>query len=359
MIYLSILLVLIALGVYRGKSKLIMFGLLAVVMFISVNFHSGFDISNYQRTYEGMGLDYYNAEERSVLFSSLMLLLKMAGLTFYQFRIFCFLLWGTAIVLLANRFSKYPTFVIACCSMFPVLSFASQLRNGVAAAFVLFALYVLLRRRDKLGVILYTALIVVAGLIHYAAFIYLFGLLAYIRIPVSTLRTGVLIVLLVTLSIGASGILQGIVAAYVGPYYADKYLAGIEGFSPGHHVPLIIGIVLSCFFAEWSYRVCRRHASRLGREKVFFARFVFRFSLIFLAAIPLLFLTSNFYRIFQNIFILPIISAANASSVYFVAPKKHQGMAFRLVFVAFYFYVTAFYAMWQGEFLSFYNSVSF
>lgn len=359
MIYLAALLFFIALGIYRGKSKLVMFGLFAIVMFISVNFHSGFDISNYQNTYEGMSVDYNNAEERSLLFSALMLLLKLGGLSFYHFRIFCFLLWGTAVFLLATRFSKYPTFVIACCAMFPVLSFASQLRNGVAAAFVLFAIYTLLRRRDKLGVFLYTVLIVIAGLFHYAAFIYLFGLLAYIRIPLPTLRTGVVTVLLVTLAIGASGIIQGLVADYVGPYYADKYLAGIEGFSPGHHVPLIIGIVLGCLFSRWSYRVCRHHASRLGREKVFFARFVYRFSLLFLAAIPLLFLSSNFYRIFQNVFILPIISAANASSVYFVKKTMYQGVAFRLVFVAYYFYVTAFYAMWQGEFFSFYNSVSF
>ena len=336
-----------------------MFGLMAVLLFISVNFHAGFDISNYERTYEGMGADYNDHEERSVLFSAIIFLFKLVGLSFYHFRIFCFLLWGTAVILMATRFSIYPTFVIACCAMFPVLTFASQLRNGVAAAFVFFALYAFLSMRDKLGVFLYAVLIVIAGLVHYAAFIYLFGLLAYMRIPVSTLRTSVLMVIFVTLSIGASGILQGIVAAYVGPYYADKYLAGIEGFSPEHHIPLIIGIILSCLFSEWSYRVCRRHASRLGREKVFFARFVFRFSLVFLAAIPLMFLTINFYRIFQNVFLLPIISVANASSVYFVKGKKYQGTVFRLVFVAFYFFVTAYYSMWQGEFLSFYNSISF
>ena len=138
MLFFIILLFLIGLSLGNKDSKLILVLLLLLLFVLSVGPQGGFDISGYEEHYN---MPFANAEDRSYASDSLMMLAKAIGLSFKQFRMFIFFVWCIPIVLFLSKYCKYPTFVIAVCFLFPILSFSSQLRNAMAMSFFYWGLF--------------------------------------------------------------------------------------------------------------------------------------------------------------------------------------------------------------------------
>lgn len=359
MFYLLITFFVITLGILFKNAKFVFVSLYLTLFIIAVNFWSGYDISNYQLNYDSEYL-IGDSEDRSFIFAFFMAICKNAGLTFLQFRTICFLLWSTAILTVIRNFGRFPNFVFAACMIFPLLSFGSQMRNGVAVAFIYWSIFFLLRHHNKKGAILYILLVCLAGFIHNAAFIYLTGFLAITKLSTKTIRSFSILGMILLLVIVFSGSLIS-VFGYIGGEQADTYygiihlLNGAE-FNILVHPPLIIGIVINLMFSYLSVSHINKNRTYYTKNQLIFAEFTYRLNYILLTFVPLLFVSGSFYRIYQNLFILTVISLGNASSTYIVQ-GKFQGHLLRGMFLLFYFCVTYYYCWWQGEFISLFNSI--
>lgn len=359
MFYLLITFFVITLGIIYKNSKFVFASLYLVLLIIAVNFWSGYDISNYQLNYESEYL-IGDSEDRSVIFAFLMIICKNAGLTFLQFRAICFLLWSAAIVTVIRNFGRFPNFVFAACMIFPLLSFGSQMRNGVAVACIYWAIFLLLKYHNKKGNILYILLVCLAGFVHNAAFIYLTGIIAASKLSTKTIRSFSIIGMFSLLVIIFSGSLIS-VFGYIGGSQVDSYygivhlLNGAE-FNILVHPFLIIGILINLMFSYLSASHINKNRTDYAQSQLIFAQFTYRLNYVLLTFVPLLFVSGSFYRIYQNLFILTVISLSNASSTY-IAQGKFQGHLLRGAFLIFYFFVTYYYCWWQGEFIPLFNSI--
>ena len=356
MFYFGILLLFVILGILRRKSKIILICLYAILFFVSVNFTEGYDLKNYENGYNKPIIDVDDVVMyRSFYFATIISLLKLFDISFFQFRILCFFLWSISIYAFALKFSKYPTWVIALCSFFPLLTFSSQMRNGFAISIVYLAFYILFSTNKTKGKYVFTVLVVLAGLIHDISYFYLFGIIALgTKIKTGSLICFCLCFNFIFISLYSSGFLYWLVSHTLGSYYADMYFVRSDGLSISGLLRIIcifINLRFS-FFVEKFERLHRTNNSFFWT----FSRFVLRLNVLLLSTIPLLFVSMAFYRIFQNMFVLTAITVANASSHYFVKGVDHRRFL-RCAYLAFYICLTSLYHLIEGTFLEFFGSI--
>lgn len=249
MIFLAIYIFLALLCYFNGKSKVLFLCLCGLLFIITVHIQFGYDINNIRDSYETMSLT-ADVEERSAVFSALLLLCGQNGISFYEFRIIQFLCWLIPIALFVRKFSIYPALVFACCFLFPLGGFSAQMRNGIMVGFVYWGLFALFSIKGKWGKILYCLSILVAGLFHYLAFVYLIVLFAFLPINTSKLRKYSSVLCIFTFAMIKSGQLFGFIAANIGDYYADGYFSS-TGSIDFLFVILSIGLIVNCLL---SYR---------------------------------------------------------------------------------------------------------
>lgn len=350
MIFLAIYIILAFLSYFDGKSKVLFFLLCGLLFIITVHTQFGNDINNIRDSYETMLLT-ADGEERSAVFSALLLLCGQNGISFYEFRIFQFLFWLIPIALFVRKFAIYPALVFACCFLFPLGGLGAQIRNGIMVGFIYWGLFALFSIRGKWGKILYGFSILFAGLFHYLAFVYLIVLLAFLPISTSKLRKYSIVICLVVLVLIKSGQLFGFIAANIGDYYADGYFSS-TGSVDFLFVVLSVGLIVNCFLSQKYSSHILSHKTCFSQESNNFAEIIPRINYLMLALLPLLLLSGSFYRIFQNIFILTAILAFNA----FRIPRANS-LSAKIEYLVFYFFVVAFYIYWQGEFLSVFRNI--
>lgn len=356
MIYFAILFLFVIMGIIWKQSKLVLLCLFAILFVVSVSFTEGYDLKNYEY---GFNQSIVNVDDvvmyRSVFFATFISLLKLFGLSFQQFRIICFLLWSISIFAFVLKYAKYPTWVIAICTFFPLLTYSSQMRNGMAISIVYLALYYLFNKGGKNRLILYTALIVFAGLIHNISFIYLFGIIAIgDRIKTKSLLYFSITFAVVSVILYGSGLLHWVVLHTMGSYYADLYFAGTDIFlisNTHYYLEIIINLIFSIIVERYE----RNHLTDDSFMWTF-ARFVLRLNIILIAAFPALFISMAFYRVFQNMYILTAITVANTSSHYIVNGIDERAVL-RYAYLAFYLCLTVLYNLSEGTFMEFFGSI--
>lgn len=354
MFFIGLQIILIILGLYKKRSNVILYLSWVYVIFISLAFTEGADLRVYEILYEAPLVE-VDSSDKSLLFDSLVFLLKSYDINFDQFRMICAFMWAIPISLVIKKISSFPAWVMAICTLFPILTFGSQIRNGIGAAFLYWGIYSLCYAPEKIKKWFYTILIVIAGLIHYVFFFYLLGLIALgKRIKDATLVRASLIISVIGIFIVSSGMLYGVAAHYVGDYYADAYFLRNEP-DRWKIIPLAIAIIGNTIYSNNAYNFIIRRKEQLSLLYVNYARFVNRLNIILITALPLLLVTNHFFRLYQNIYILSVILVANATFSYTVS-----GRSFRIVYCCFYMiFVIAVFNFIDGGYSIFWNSISF
>lgn len=354
MIFFILILIIIGLGLIFPKSKFVLALGFLLLFIVSTHFQAGNDISNLQDSFSASNVN-SEEEERSLVFYSLFLYLNSVGFSFYQFRCIDFAIWGSAIYLLIIKYAKYPSYVISCCILFPALTFASQMRNGLSVAFFYFAIISLFNSKHKVsGIIAYILLIIVAGMFHYLGFVFLIGLVALLPISNHKLLKYILIICGLVFILYNGGILYYCVSLF-SPYYAENYFLG-QGQSVLHFVFLTSGIIVNYKFSVFTALIIKRHKNEYTTQDIHFSEFVSRLNTLSFVFLPLLWTNGSIYRIYQNLFILTVVTVANASMTY-ISGERNQGYAFRFAYFCFFIFVSAFHIYWQGEFFTFFNSI--
>ena len=359
--YFIVVFTLILIGAIRKQSKLVFWGLYFVLFFIAVNYSEGRDLRVYEGGYEQ---PFINVEDdvmyRSTLWGFFMMFSNYIGLSFSHFRVLCFLIWSIPIFYFIKKFAKYPTWVAATALLFPLLQFSSQMRNGVAMAFVYLGLSILLSLNNSKGKWIFLAFLFFAGLLHNGVYFYGLGVLAlFPRIKTKTLLFVVLLFVSTSVFLIESGLFSYVITVLFGDYYAARYFSEFEGLFYWKNVPLTIGIFINLWFTYRAAKLSRRNTCIESNSTMDFSLFVLRFNIIMLAAIPLMAFSNHFFRIFQNAYILSIISIANATFIC-RGVNSLQGNILRKEYFIFYLLlVTGFFTMMDGGYVDFWSSISF
>ena len=320
-------------------------------MFLSTHFSGGNDIGYIEDSFYATNFN-VNEGERSLLFYSLLLWLNENNISFDQFRLIDCLIWGVPIYTAIYLFSRYKNFVASTCLLFPMLSFSSQIRNGIMIGFVYLAMIsLLLLKNRKYGITLYILFTIISGLFHYLGFLYLLGLIALFDFDPKKYYKHIIIGTIALFVLYTSNYL----ISFVGGYYADTYLVS------GGNKSWFLLIVLSTFIIinyKWvencEYKIIRSK-ELFNASVIEFTRFVTRLNFVFLPFIILILFNGSMFRIYQNLFILSVITISNASVA--ISHKNGKGNDYRLLYFLFFILLTTFYNKWQGEFLSFFNSI--
>lgn len=354
MIYLFLVIILILTGLVAPKSKLFFCFNILLVVFLSTHFSGGNDISNIEDSFYATNFN-VNEGERSWVFYSLLLWLNDNNISFDQFRLIDCAIWGIPIFGTIYLFCKHKNYVASTCLLFPILSFSSQIRNGITVGFVYLAIISLFLLKDKkYGISLYILFTIISGLFHYIGFLYLLGLLALINFDPKKYYNYVFIGTILLFFLYTSGSVFSLIGGY-SSWYADTYLAG------GGNKSWFLFIVLSAFIIinyKWvencEYKIMRSK-ELFNASVIEFTCFVTRLNFVFLPFIVLILLNGNMFRVYQNLFILSVITISNASVA--ISHKNGKGNDYRLLYFLFFILLTTFYNKWQGEFLSFFNSI--
>ena len=274
MVYFFIFILFILLGIINKKSKFILLCIYIILFFVSVSFTDGHDIVHFKDGYDQPFVDPEDVEiYRSAIFANFVILLKLLGLSFYDFRIICVTLWSIPILCFILKYSKLPTFAVAVCAYFPLLSYSSLIRNGLMAGLVYCAFLILLRDRNYKGCVLFILVTGFAGLIHNTAYFYLLAIIAIgDKFSNKSLIKWSMIISIIAVVIFLSGFLNSIVSIVVGDYYADHYLSVNGEFRFGH-IHYILFIIVNL----WAVTIADRETNKyLGiNDKLYiFSRFV-------------------------------------------------------------------------------------
>lgn len=357
MVYFLIFIVFIFLGIINKKSKFILLCIYAILFVVSISFTSGHDINLFKDGYDMPFVDTENEEMyRSALFANFVILTKLLGLDFYEFRIVCVILWSIPILFLVFRYSKCPTFVIAVCAYFPLLTYGSLIRNGLMAGVVYWAFCILLQKHGIKTVFMYFIIIGFAGLIHNTAFFYLLALLAIGH----KIETGLLLrwCILISLVVGLAfhvGVLSNLASKVVGEYYSNLYFSSKGDFLIGH-VHYIVFIIVNLWAVTLADRETSKYVKKDSKLYVF-SRFVKRFNILMLVFVPLLFISVTFYRIFLNLLVLNAISVSNALAIV-PSGKTRRLQMMKNIYIVAYIMEVYMYNLGMGEFTLFWDSVS-
>lgn len=345
MAYFYFLLLSIILGVICKKSWIVL--LLIYVLFYIVAMYSGegFDRGNLAYSYDFTFVQ-KDAEERSLAFYSIMLAFNEAGFSFFEFRVINFFIWSTIALLSIIMLTKYRTYVFACITFFPLLTFSSQMRNGLGAAFLYLSFLILLIVKKKIKYVLFVLSICFAVVIHYIFIVYLLALIACSKWEKNKIFKVSISVMISLCFLFLSGILSSLTSVLLGSYYSN-YLTGETSFHVFLHFPLIIGLLLNALFTNMCDKYVYANPFYFSEKERMIVQFVSRLNIIFLSIIPMLFVSGSFYRLFQNIYIFSVISIAITSSHY-VVQGKNEGGLLRLTYALFYMIVSVFYFCWQG-----------
>lgn len=335
-----------------------LFVVYVMTFIVSLYSGAGYDRDNLETTFDLVGLAGLasDAEERSLVFYSLMFAFNESGRSFFEFRAIHFIICSLILLFLIVRFTKFRTYTFACCVFFPLMTFSSQMRNGLGAAFLYLGFYFLLTARKKVNVILFVVSILLATTIHYIFVVYMISLIAITKWKRDIILKGSLIVMFLSWMLFQFGFLYNVTASYLGDYYSE-YFSNNVGLDIIVHTSLITGILINAYFTTICDNYVAKRPQLYKKNEATIVNFVCRLNIVFLAFVPMLLISGSFYRVFQNVFVLSVVSIAITSSRYFHY-GKNAGSKLRLLYAIFYMFVSIFYLYWQGGFFKSMNGIT-
>lgn len=355
--YFFIFLLFIILGIIWKRSIIILICIYLMLLVVSVSFTNGHDIILYKDAFEQPLVDPENDEiYRSALFANFIILLQLLGLNFNEFRIVCVILWSLPLLYFIIRYSKKPTYVVAVCAFFPLLTYSSLIRNGLMVGVLYWAFIILLDKHKYKRYILFILLVAFASLIHNTAFFYLLALIAINnKISTKSLIKWSFSIPIIAAVVFQSGLANSIVSKLIGEYYSDHYLTIKGDFQPGH-----IHYILFIFVNLWAVAIANNSIMKYVNKnsKTFkLSLFVKRLNILMMIFIPLLFISVTFYRIFLNLLILNVICVSNS---FFIVKNKyiHNIKTLNIIYLIAYIMEVYMYNLGMGEFYIFWNSIS-
>lgn len=354
MLYLLAIIFISICGLISTRSKIVYIINFLLLFFVSTHFQAGNDILNLQSTYDSSynGLD---SSERSILFYAAFLWLNDLGFSFFQVRCIDFFIWGGSLFFFIWKFTRSHNFVISCSFLFPLLTFPSQMRNGIVAAFIYlgFCCLFLINNR-KHGITLFILFAILAGCIHYIGFIYLLCLLGLVPFNRKKVLKYVIIAAFIITILFKAGMIASMVMRQ-NEYYADFYFSSNKyDASSFLFIILSIEIILNYFISNKAANLIACHRELYPTKSIELAQFAVRVNIIFLTFIPLVLISGTFFRIYQNLIILTLVCVANASLAFL---NKKNRFDYKLLVILFYLLFSVFYVRWQGEFFTFFNSI--
>lgn len=361
MVYFSIVCFLILLAIIKKQSKFLYLLLYLALLFISTHFSDGFDLRNYEASYNQLFFaNDVDESERSLLWDLFLFYANLQGISFSQFRVLCFLLWSIPIFTFVYKYSYFPSWALAITYIFPIVTFSSQMRNGIAVSFLYWGFFLFFLNKTNLGKWLYVLLVVIAGLFHYVAFFYLLGFIAFCdKINTKSLVRVVSVFVISSIFFIESGSFRLITTAILGDYYNEHYLSELESFFYWKNILLSVAVIVNIWF---SYVAMKKYKMRINDNSILLSNlpiYIFRFNIIMLLALPLMGISNHFYRIFQNVYILTAVSIANVSSQYMLS-KSNVGWWMRCSYLIFYFiFVIGIFSIIDGGFFIYWNSIVF
>ena len=155
--------------------KKIIFDMLLICLFIlCVMNNRDPDFINYENQYIAYGTGQASnlLYKYEPLYACCGILFYKLGLSFYQYRIFIFLIVFCVFRKVVLDYAKKPVFVLLCFMIFPFLLFCVQMRNAVGIVFVMYGIR-FLKSNTKRGNIKYIISIMIASMFHEMCFFYI------------------------------------------------------------------------------------------------------------------------------------------------------------------------------------------
>lgn len=315
----------------KGKSRALT-RLIYVYMFIVYTFCNGgtLDLETYKWTYaEQINVSFKGFDTLMNVFSSL-------GVPFVVFKGFCGVFVLTFLSKAIKLFFEEENVVLALCLIFPFFSGISQIKNGMAAALVLYAAlkYV---KDPKHRIFPFIIMILFASLIHATALIYLIFVLAkknFKEMKKTTIIIAVLLVVMVELIL-TQNLAYNIARVFIrNEYYLRwfDYEAAFAGRTDetlnftGQIIPVIgqiMGFVLFKYLerkgemlSEGQGEKCpSKSGNYLSREQV---SMIGNMYLLLMFMIPFYQLSPTYFRIYKNVVPMMYIMASQ-----FIGRSRH------------------------------------
>lgn len=311
----SFFVVIVILSIFRPKSKLVFhFGILFLLFMFSFVFYKG-DYETYSQIYDGVkrGLYFFEFEPA---FSFLFVLSSLAGIPYAWFRF----LIGLIMVSLLARFIKDETEFIAITlvllMIFPFFVFVATIRSGVAWPIVLFAIRKL-SENGKDSKKVFCCLIAIASLFHYSC-IFFFFLLLVPRLSLKKRMVLFICMVLFSMVLNFTNVIPRILQLFTSRVKTLQWFTSNEGTSnlAGAIVQTIVVVSMACI-SRYYAKICTSGNGRLvlSRNQIELSSIAYRVSSVLIFALPLMWFSSPFMRLFYTSFPLVIISGVNASQV--------------------------------------------
>lgn len=164
-ILLEILLLMI--GILKRRSSIILFSISVFIwIYVSFSFDSA-DIVNYRYAYDN---NIYLGKDP--LFFSIQNFFVNKGWSFTAFKIFLGTVISTVFFYIINKYKDCKAILATICIFIPCISFATQIRSGLAGVIAFSAIYIL-TAKGKGKIIIYIFLVLLASFIHQSALVYL------------------------------------------------------------------------------------------------------------------------------------------------------------------------------------------
>lgn len=302
------------LGIIKKKSKLLT-ALMMIIMWIVFGLctYNG-DYGNYSYIYKNIQTQAYWTEFEP-LFSVLMYICSVSGLSFIQFRMVFSGLYIILLYITIGKYTENKAEVLGLYMLFPFLFFTSVIRSGFASVLIALAYYEIIAEKDNK--IKFWILIIVATLIHYTSFFFIFYY--YLRKKKFKRNSVILVVGLVGVALVAyyTGIIYQVVSMMTSSYRTLKW------FMPGNSVQkprwilyLVMIALMLVFLAYLSRRDNNRHTRNLLKINPY-AEDIFYINIAMLIFIPTFFVTNASARFMWEILLLNIISYAKDDEISF------------------------------------------
>lgn len=307
--------ILVVLSHIRKRSRILPFLLFFMGILIIVCCNEGNDFRALQFRYDYL----YFIEEFPLGFQWIIIRAKGAGLSFEGFK----LVFGVfAFVFLFKFYNKYSIWPALCCALvfiFPCDSFYGQIRNGISAMIVIYAIMYYFNNDNKKKTLIYVGLILLAAIIHPSCIIYLGAILIHKNIQ-SNKIIGFSVIFIVMLIAGFySGLIRNIAGMFIGDMRVLRWLnVGMFGNMFGSIASMIGHIAWIAYMAysrKMAYPVFKNktYGEKLLSKEVIDR--IYNLNFISMTLIPLYFVTHAYFRIFKYLLFIDVLVVVQAAYV--------------------------------------------
>ena len=211
-------LILLVLGIMYPSRRIITF-FLAAYMFILMC------LNTYTPDYEEYEKMYYNIflfPDAEIGFQGLCLLGNFMGLSYQEFRILYAIVYSIIIYFAIIRMTPYPNFVLSIFLFWPFIGGVSGIRQAMANSIMLFAIP-FLYKSNKINILKYVLLIIIASTIHRSSLFYLLFIFSRMTIGTKEIKYVYIVVIMGYLVISGSQLMNDLLSLTDNHKY-DKWL---------------------------------------------------------------------------------------------------------------------------------------